>query len=156
MPDGRHARIERLFQKAAELPPADRRAFLESECDDAEVRGEVEKVLAYDEVQAGGLTGPLDDRLLPTRDLQQSAPGRGNVPLGVSPSGAVGTGLQPIARPNDRRCHAWVKLDSSRNTNYPKLRRRVETHSKRFFPALTLFWDFAPKSLFIEQMGGET
>ena len=39
--------VERLFERAAELPPAERPAFLEMECPDAEVRREVASLLLH-------------------------------------------------------------------------------------------------------------
>ena len=56
MADQERTEIEQLFHDAASLPPADRAAYLDAHCQDPEVRGEVEKLLQYDELQSGGLT----------------------------------------------------------------------------------------------------
>ena len=93
MTEGRHSLIEPLYQSAAELPPADRPAFLAAESDDAEVRGHGEKLLAHDQAEGGGLTDQFVDRFSPRQDLTQSAPSRGDVPLGVSPVGSSSSSI---------------------------------------------------------------
>lgn len=60
MADPKRTEIEQLFHGAASLPPADRAAYLDAHCQDRDVRGEVEKLLRYDELHGQGLTGPPD------------------------------------------------------------------------------------------------
>ncbi len=54
------AQVEALFQRLIELPPDQRGAFLEANCDDPKLRAEVEKLLSYDELVGGGLTPAPD------------------------------------------------------------------------------------------------
>ena len=78
--------IEELFQKAIALSSNDRVRFLNENCSDSAIRSEVEKLLAYDNIEGGGLTDQFDDRHMPTKGMELSAPGRGDVSLPVSPS----------------------------------------------------------------------
>jgi TolA-binding protein len=58
-PDRWH-RLEAIFQAAADLPPADRAAFLKAECgDDVELRQDVESLLASVDQTHGFIAGPL-------------------------------------------------------------------------------------------------
>jgi serine/threonine protein kinase len=48
MTDDRWKKVEDLFEEVVELPPADREAFLHSNCHDAKIRDEVASLLAHD------------------------------------------------------------------------------------------------------------
>jgi len=80
----RYARVSELFQRAVELPGAERRAFLDEACaDDEELRREVELLLRHDESssegsdvfaesrlqEGGGLVGQLSD--VPARSEEE-------------------------------------------------------------------------------------
>jgi hypothetical protein len=78
--------IEALFARAIQLPPEERAEMLDKSGADPAIRSEVERLLAYDEVEGGGLTGQFENRHLPTQDMQHSAPGRGDLPRPESTS----------------------------------------------------------------------
>lgn len=60
MTPDRHERITEIFNAAAELSPADRRAFLEAKCgSDAGLREEVESLLAHDSPGSSPLDAPI-------------------------------------------------------------------------------------------------
>ena len=73
-----HERIQRIFQGALSLPRESRERYVREQCSDESERLEVKKLLQYDEVEGGGLTGDFDNRHLPTQDSQQKIPGRGD------------------------------------------------------------------------------
>jgi hypothetical protein len=53
----RHERVKDLFFAACELPPEERRRFLDERCDDEAVRQEIESLLRYhDAIRAGSQT----------------------------------------------------------------------------------------------------
>ena len=70
-------RIQRLFEDAASLSMEDRKSFLETNCNDEIERAEVEKLLKYDAIAGGGLTGEVTNELPLTREISESRPGRG-------------------------------------------------------------------------------
>ena len=72
----RHERLGRLFAEACELPPEEREAFLQANCDDPDLRSEVAALLEADRL----------DRL-PTRDIQEDL---GRVAAGVIDAAAAG------------------------------------------------------------------
>ena len=86
MTDSQRKKVEDLFTRAVELHVNERTQFLDENCPDPEIRSEVEKLLAYDNIEGGGLTDQFDDRHMPTKGMELSAPGRGDVSLPVSPS----------------------------------------------------------------------
>lgn len=51
--------IQKLFNDAAELPPEDRRAFLDENCDSDEIRIDVERLLAAEEAAGEFLEAPV-------------------------------------------------------------------------------------------------
>ncbi len=86
--------IEQLFHRALEIDPGDRAQFLDDQCPSSKIRAEVEKLLAYADLEGGGLTDQRDDSLPPTQDLKSSAPGRGDrrQPNGRSGRGSIDHG----------------------------------------------------------------
>ena len=68
--DERWKRGDALFEKALDLPPEERAAFLDAHCDDPEIRAKVEELLARAETEAGFVTpggameGPLGDAVI--------------------------------------------------------------------------------------------
>ena len=70
-------RIQRLFEDAVSLSTEDRKRFLENNCNDEIERAEVEKLLKYEAIAGGGLTGEVTNELPLTREISESRPGRG-------------------------------------------------------------------------------
>jgi serine/threonine-protein kinase len=69
--------VERLFHAARVLPAEERAAYLDAQDLAERVRDEVEGLLRCDEIEHGGLTGEIDDRLVATRELADGVlPGR--------------------------------------------------------------------------------
>ena len=74
-----------------ELPQKDWRSYLQTHCDDLKIREEVERLLQYDQRNGGGLSGDFRNRHLPTEDVRQSAPGRGERAFSDASSGSSGS-----------------------------------------------------------------
>ena len=83
-------RVETLFHRAFELPPADRPTFLAVECgDDAELRGRVERLLAaHAELGAGSVADRrslLQSVMFPAHPRPRWSTGRSRMMIGLSP-----------------------------------------------------------------------
>ena len=81
---------EELFKQLVSMTAAERTAHLDVHCHDSQVREEVEKLLAYDDVEGGGLT--QDSPVRPMDVLNSSSTGRGNLDHPSSASDAIDHG----------------------------------------------------------------
>jgi tetratricopeptide (TPR) repeat protein len=100
-------RIRAVFDRAIELPPDERSAFLDEACEDGDVRAELDSLLA-----AAAAEGPLDSlapRLASVRDvLAETPPERAGPYLVDAPIGRGGMGV--VYRAHDPRLERHVAI----------------------------------------------
>jgi predicted Ser/Thr protein kinase len=153
----RWRRVEILFHAAKEQAPEARHSFLERHCADAELRREVESLLAKDAESAGPLDGHAWEHAELTDEHSDGVLASGERLGPYEISGTLGTGgMGRVYRAEDLRLGRPVAIKVSRDRFTERFEREARAIAALNHPNICTLYDVGPNYLVMELVEGVT